>query len=138
MTRQQALISCIIPPPGWPKYRRSYSFQPEQVSRRSARRAWENYLSDGRGVESFRIIIPYSIALDFLEEFPRTFKILDEVLACYGGDPEKVHIAGVSNGGLAAFALMLERSDHEPGSGPLCVLPCGLSGRPRGRAAVGH
>ncbi len=54
-------------------------------SRRGASRAWENYLSDGQGVESFRIIIPYAVDLDFLEEFPRTFQILDEVLACYGG-----------------------------------------------------
>ena len=81
-------------------------------SRRSALRSWENYLSDGKGVESFRIIIPYSVDLDFLEEFPRTFKILDEVLACYGGDPGKVHVAGVSNGGLAAFALMLQRPER--------------------------
>ena len=80
--------------------------------RRNAQRAWESYLSDGKGVESFRFIIPYSANVDFLEEFPRTFEILDEVLACYGGDPKKVHVAGFSNGGLAAFALMLQRPDR--------------------------
>ena len=80
--------------------------------RRNAQRAWESYLSDGKGVESFRIAIPYSANVDFLEEFPRTFEILDEVLACYGGDPAQVHVAGFSNGGLAAFALMLQRPDR--------------------------
>lgn len=79
---------------------------------RNARRSWESYLSDVKRVESFRIIIPYSANLDFLDEFPRTFAILDEVLACYGGDPEQVHLAGVSNGGFAAFALMLLRPDR--------------------------
>jgi predicted esterase len=33
--------------------------------------------------------------------------IVDEVLACYGGDAAKVHIAGMSNGGHAAFETML-------------------------------
>lgn len=79
---------------------------------RNARRAWESYLSDGEGVDSFRIIIPYSADNEFLQEFERTFVVLDEVLACYGGDPEKVHVAGVSNGGLAAFALMLQRPER--------------------------
>ena len=80
--------------------------------RRNAQRAWESYLSEARAVESFRIIIPYSANLEFLEEFSRTFEILDEVLACYGGDPAQVHVAGFSNGGLAAFALMLQRPDR--------------------------
>lgn len=77
--------------------------------RRNAQRVWESYLSGEKSVASFRIIVPYSANLDFLEEFARTFAILDEVLACHGGDPENVHVAGVSNGGLAAFALMLQR-----------------------------
>ncbi|MBI4498329.1 MAG: hypothetical protein HY689_10555 [Chloroflexi bacterium] len=79
---------------------------------RNARRAWENYLADGQGIEPLRIIIPYSVGFEYLEEFPRTFAILDEVLACYGGDPGKVHVAGVSNGGLAAFALMLQQPER--------------------------
>ncbi len=33
--------------------------------------------------------------------------VLDEVLAYYGGDAEKIHIAGLSNGGIAAFGAML-------------------------------
>ncbi len=80
--------------------------------RRNAQRAWESYLMGGAGIGSFRIVVPYSANIDFLEEFSRTFEILDEVRACYGGDPEKVHIAGFSNGGLAAFALMLQRPDR--------------------------
>ncbi|MBI2940346.1 MAG: hypothetical protein HYY04_07880 [Chloroflexi bacterium] len=57
-------------------------------------------------------MVPYSVEDDFIDEAGRTFEILDEVLACYGGDAAKVHIAGVSNGGLVAFALMLARPDR--------------------------
>lgn len=81
-------------------------------SRRSAQRAWDRYLSGGAGVEAFRIVLPYAVDVDFIDEAGRTFKILDEVLACYGGDAAKVHIAGVSNGGLVAFALMLARPER--------------------------
>jgi len=34
------------------------------------------------------------------------------VLACYGGDPTEVHLAGTSNGGLAAFALMTVHPEY--------------------------
>jgi predicted esterase len=78
-------------------------------SRRSAQRAWSNYLSAGAGVDEFRLVLPYSVDFEYIDEAIRTFRILDEVLACYGGDAGKVHLGGVSNGGLAAFAVMLAR-----------------------------
>lgn len=81
-------------------------------SRKSAQRVWNNYLSGGAAVESFRVVLPYSLDVDFIDDAQRTFKIVDEVLACYGGDASKVHLAGVSNGGLAAFALMLRRPER--------------------------
>ncbi|MBI4580257.1 MAG: hypothetical protein HY718_11180 [Planctomycetes bacterium] len=80
--------------------------------RRSAQRVWSNYLSGGPGVDGYRVVIPYSVKSDFLDEAARTFRILDEVLGCYGGDAAKVHLAGVSNGGHVAFAFMLARPDR--------------------------
>ena len=78
-------------------------------SRRSAERAWNNYLANGRGVDAFRVVVPYALDMDLIDDTPRVFGILNEVLTCYGGDAAKVHIGGVSNGGRAAFALMLAR-----------------------------
>lgn len=65
----------------------------------------------GVGVDEFRVVVPYASSedFDFIDEAGRTFTILDEILACYGGDAEKVHLGGVSNGGHAAFAIMLAR-----------------------------
>ena len=80
-------------------------------SRRSAQRVWKNFLSEGAGVDTFRIVVPYSIDIDFIDDPRRTFSILEEITECYGGDATKTHIAGTSNGGHAAFALMLMRPE---------------------------
>jgi predicted esterase len=75
---------------------------------RGAERVWDNYLSNGSGVERFRLVIPYSPdEVGFMGEARLIVAILDEVLACYGGDAAKVHVAGMSNGGHAAFETML-------------------------------
>ncbi len=79
--------------------------------RGSAQRVWENFFASGKGAEAFRVVIPYSIDADYIDEATRTFAVLNEVLWCYGGDPAKVHLAGTSNGGLAAFALMMKRPE---------------------------
>ena len=50
--------------------------------------------------------------VNFIDEAPRTLAIVNEVLACYGGDPTEVHLAGTSNGGLAAFALMTVHPEY--------------------------
>jgi hypothetical protein len=67
-------------------------------SRKNAQRVWNNYLSGGAAVGSFRVVLPYSLDVDYIDDAQRTFKIMDEVLACYGGNASKVHLAGVSNG----------------------------------------
>ncbi|MBI2872815.1 MAG: hypothetical protein HYY00_06465 [Chloroflexi bacterium] len=83
-------------------------------SRRSAQRLWANYLSGGQGVDAFRVVLPYSVDIEYMDYYQshRTFTVVDEVLACYGGDAAQVHIAGFSNGGYVAFELMLERPDR--------------------------
>ncbi|MFP6594127.1 MAG: hypothetical protein VB860_03995 [Dehalococcoidia bacterium] len=114
-------------------------FMPGGVgSRNISQRVWANYLSNGEGTDQFRLVIPYSGGIDLIDDATRVFGILDEVLACYGGDPSRVHIAGTSNGGLAAYALMLASPDRfatllgAPGAFPtqdLELLSDALSGK---------
>lgn len=80
--------------------------------RRSAQRVWDTFLAGGKDVDAFRIVVPYWPDIEMLEDFHRTLAIVDEVLACYGGDERQVHLAGFSNGGHAAFDLMLERPER--------------------------
>lgn len=83
-------------------------------SRRSAQRLWTNYLSGGNGVDDFRVVLPYSVDVEYYDydQAQRTFRVVDEVLACYGGEPDQVHLAGFSNGGETAFELMLQHPDR--------------------------
>ncbi len=74
--------------------------------RESAKRVWDVIFAGRSETNGFQIVLPYSIDASFIDEAPRTLAIVNEVLACYGGDPREVHLAGTSNGGLAAFALM--------------------------------
>jgi predicted esterase len=57
------------------------------------------------------VVIPYSFDADFIDEAARTIAIVNEVLWCFGGDPWQVHLAGTSNGGLAAFGLMTSQPE---------------------------
>ena len=80
--------------------------------RGSAGRVWESYFGSGARLDSMRVVIPYSLDAPLIDDAARTFAILDEVLWCSGGDPSKVHLAGVSNGGLAAFGLMMAQPER--------------------------
>ena len=57
-------------------------------------------------------MIVYSDDAPLIDDARRTYTVVREVLGCYGGDPSLVHLAGVSNGGLAAFALMAEHPEY--------------------------
>jgi predicted esterase len=74
--------------------------------RSAALRGWETIFAGRPEPETFQVILPYSTDVNFIDEAPRVLGILNDVLACFGGDQFEVHIAGTSNGGLAAFALM--------------------------------
>lgn len=80
--------------------------------RRNAQRIWDSFLVGAKSVDLFRVVIPYWPDLEMLEDFRRTLRIVDEINACYGGDPAQVHLAGFSNGGHAAFDLMVERPER--------------------------
>lgn len=80
-------------------------------SRGSAQRVWSNFLSEGKGVDAYRVVIPYSVDIDFIDDAARTWTIMDAVFECFGGDTSKIHVAGTSNGGLVAFALMQSRPE---------------------------
>ena len=81
-------------------------------ARRSAQRVWDTFLAGAAGADAFRIVVPYWPDVEMTEDFRRTLAVLDEVLACFGGDARPVHLAGFSNGGHAAFDLMLEHPER--------------------------
>lgn len=69
---------------------------------------WDGIFSEADdGLARYRVVMPYSTTDSFPDEYRRSLDVLDEVLACFGGDPERVHVAGSSNGGRRAFTLML-------------------------------
>ena len=72
---------------------------------------WDNFFAGRVGAEALRVVIPYSEDVPFIDDDARTLTILNEVLWCDDGDPMRVHLAGTSNGGLAAFALMMSRPE---------------------------
>ena len=51
----------------------------------------------------FQVVIPYSLDVDFIHEAPRTPAIVNEVLACYGGDPAHVHLAALDTSAFFDF-----------------------------------
>ncbi len=107
--------------------------------RRNAQRAWDTFLSGASQVDAFRIVVPYWPDVEMPEDFRRTLAVVDEVLACYGGDPAQIHVAGSSNGGHAAFELMLEHPERfatllgAPGELPVGTTAADLAAL-RGRA----
>lgn len=80
-------------------------------TREAAERVWTNYLSNGDGVDDYRIVTPYAVDFDLYDDEDRLLAIVDEVVRCFGGDPERFHVAGYSRGGQIAFDLMLARPD---------------------------
>ena len=77
--------------------------------RSAAESIWGRVFADAPQTANFRVVLPYVTGGDLINEARRVFVTVNEVLGCYGGDPAQVHIAGTSNGGLAAYALMAER-----------------------------
>jgi len=82
------------------------------ASQGAAALTWERFFEAGAGFEGLRVIIPYSDSGNLFSETTRTLDIIDEVLSCAGGDPLQVHLGGTSNGGVAAFGLMLEQPER--------------------------
>lgn len=81
-------------------------------ARKQAQRVWDAYLAGAKGVDAFRVVIPYWPDIEMVEGFRRTLAVVDEVLACYGGDAHQIHLAGFSAGGQSAFDLMLEKPER--------------------------
>lgn len=78
----------------------------------SANIGFNAFLSRGGGVGNFISVMPYTTDGDLSDEGERIAAVVDEVLACYGGEAGEVHLAGTSNGGRAAFGIMLEQPEH--------------------------
>ncbi|MEZ4399177.1 MAG: hypothetical protein R3B06_04115 [Kofleriaceae bacterium] len=81
-------------------------------TRATATVTFDRWLSRGAALGDYRVVMPYADDGDLTDERARIVAVLDEALACFGGDREDVHLGGTSNGGRAAFALMLEHGDR--------------------------
>lgn len=73
--------------------------------------AFTGFLADAAELQQIRAVIVYSADGNLLDEYPRSVAVLDEVLQCYGGDADHVHLAGTSNGGMGACDLMLDQPE---------------------------
>lgn len=70
----------------------------------SANATWSAFFdADPRG---YRIVMPWDTTGDYPNTAPPVEAILDEVAACFGGDPGRVHLAGHSNGGYLAYNVV--------------------------------
>lgn len=69
------------------------------------------YLAGADGLGEFRTVVPYTDgSRDFSSRsvYERAAAVRDELFACWGGDAERAHLGGTSNGGIGSFALMAE------------------------------
>jgi pimeloyl-ACP methyl ester carboxylesterase len=69
------------------------------------------YLAGADGLGEFRTVVPYTEgSRDFSARsvYERAAEVRDELLACWGGDADRAHVGGTSNGGIGSFALMAE------------------------------
>ncbi len=78
----------------------------------SANYAFSAFLARAAEVEQVWAVMPYTEDGSLSDEGERVVAVVDEILDCYGGDASRVHLAGTSNGGRAAYSIMLERSDR--------------------------
>jgi len=67
---------------------------------------WNGFLTGAEGLDRYRVVMPYAPDGDFTDEWERAEDVLAEVLACFGGDPDRVHLVGHSNGGWEALELL--------------------------------
>lgn len=67
---------------------------------------WNGFFTDADGLDRYRVVMPYADDGDFTDEWERAQGVLAEVRACFGGDPDRVHLAGHSNGGYEALELL--------------------------------
>lgn len=72
---------------------------------------WPLWLANGSRLGELRVLIPYTSDGDIRDETARFAAVAKEALECFGGDPAHVHLAGTSNGGLAAFQALLEHPE---------------------------
>lgn len=69
------------------------------------------WLSQGEGIDSFIVVMPYSASGNLPGEPEHVFDVLDEVLSCTC-NTGRVHLGGTSNGGRLAYQLALEQPDR--------------------------
>jgi len=73
----------------------------------SAQASWDLFFTQGVGIAEIRAVLPWAESGSLGDDAARIETIRDEVLACYGGSADSVHLAGTSNGGVMAYDLAL-------------------------------
>ncbi len=68
-----------------------------------------SFLDGADGLGAFRVVMPIAEGSKSAFDPARVAKIRAEVLRCFGGADDIVHLAGHSNGGLAAFETALDK-----------------------------
>lgn len=77
----------------------------------SASYAFNSFLGTAEQLNQIWGVMPYTEDGSLSDEGDRVVAVVEEILACYGGDPDRAHLAGTSNGGRAAFTIMLEHPE---------------------------
>ncbi len=78
----------------------------------SAQSVWNRFFADRPQAERFVVVVPYVRDGDLITDTGRLLVVLSEVLSCTGANPQEVHLAGTSNGGLAAFSVMSAHPEY--------------------------
>jgi predicted esterase len=77
-----------------------------------AQSLWNRFFANRPETDRFVVVIPYVNDGDLITDTGRMLVILDEMLWCTRANPQAVHLAGTSNGGLAAFAIMTAHPEY--------------------------
>lgn len=77
-----------------------------------ARSVWTRFFASRAETDRFVVVIPYVRDGDLITDTGRLLVILNEVLWCARANAQAVHLAGTSNGGLAAFSVMSAHPEY--------------------------
>ncbi len=69
------------------------------------------WLGQGKGIDDFLVVMPYSATGNLPGEPEHVLAVLDEIEACFC-NTGRVHLGGTSNGGRLAYRLALEHADR--------------------------
>lgn len=78
----------------------------------SAQSVWNRFFASRPETDRLVVVVPYVRDGDLITDTSRMTAIVNEVLSCTGANAQEVHLAGTSNGGLAAFSVMSAHPEY--------------------------